>query len=285
MDVLEAMKKEMIRRRLSHRTIMTYIFYVRKFLLFCKKTPREFSKKDCREFLIKFMNKEFSWMKQYGCAGEEVAGSSLNVALNSLRFMMEEILRKSMKLNIKYSKTPKKLPICLSKKEVRLLINSINNSKHRLIVSLLYGSGLRVSEVVNLKPEDFDLELNNGWVRKGKGNKDRPFIIPKCLKTKINELIILCHQQNKSYLFSGRKRLHLSSRTVQEIIKKASCILNRNESIHPHTLRHSFATHLLENGIDVTSVQSLLGHNEARTTIGYLHIIKPKLISIKSPLD
>jgi len=149
MDILEAMKKEMFRRKLSPKTMKTYLFYVRKFLLFCKKPVRRFSKKDCREFLEKFMEKG-------------VTGSSLNVALNSLRFMMEEVLRRSMRLNIRYSKTPKNLPVCLTREEITRLVKAIKNNKHRILVSLIYGAGLRVSEVVKLRPKDIDLDTNIG---------------------------------------------------------------------------------------------------------------------------
>ncbi|MBU4501227.1 MAG: tyrosine-type recombinase/integrase [Nanoarchaeota archaeon] len=284
MDIIEKMKKEMFRRKLSHKTIMTYMFYVKKFLLFCKKSPKKFSKKDCKEFLEKFMDKEFEWMKKRPI-NDEIAGSTLNVALNSLRFMMEEVLRKSMRLNIRYSKTPKALPIYLTKDEVKRLINSISNYKHRILTSLMYGAGLRVSEVVNLKHIDIGLEEGIGWVRKGKGNKDRPFIIPQCLKEDIKNVIRVNKRKSIYYVFPGRKGMHLSTRSVQMILKKASKISGINKNIHPHTLRHSFATHILEAGADVTVVQSLLGHNESRTTMGYIHTIKPKLISVRSPLD
>lgn len=276
MDVVERMKKEMIRRRLSHRTITTYLFYVRKFLLFCKKEPRYFSKKDCREFLLGFMEGELSWTKKVK-GGEEIAGSTLNVALNSLRFMMEEVLRKSMRLNMRYSKTPKKMPVCLARDEVKRLIDAIDNSKHKLLVSLMYGAGLRVNEVVKLRAEDLELETMVGWVRKGKGNKDRPFIIPECLVPELKDM--------EGSLFPGRTYGHLSSRTVQVIVKEAAKKAGLGKKVHPHTLRHSFATHVLESGVDVSAVQSLLGHNEARTTMEYLHSIKPRLISVKSPLD
>ncbi len=278
MDVLDRMKKEMFRRGLSHRTISTYLFYVRKFLLFCDKPPKRFTKKDCRQFLELFMERRFKWTKKQKT---EITGSTLNVALNSLRFMMEEVLRKSMKLNIKYSKMPKKLPTCLTKKEITELINAITNTKHRTLISLMYGAGLRVSEALNLKIKDLSLDESIGWVRKGKGNKDRPFIIPQSLKLPILNLI----KENTQYLFTGRNNKPLSVRTVQMILKKASKMAKLNKNVHPHTLRHSFATHVLESGADITTVQSLLGHNEARTTMQYLHITKPKLISIKSPLD
>lgn len=268
MDVLEAMKKEMFRRKLSHKTMKTYLFYVKKFLEFCKKEPKEFSKKDCRAFLEKFMEKD-------------VSGSSINVALNSLRFMMEEVLRKSMWLNIKYSKSPKTLPTCLTKEEVKKIIESLENEKHNIIISLMYGAGLRVSEVVNLRHEDIDIESNIGWVRHGKGDKDRPFIMPKTLIEKIKKLI----ESHNNYLFPGANGYHLSTRSVQEILKTASRRAGIKKNVHPHTLRHSFATHLLEKGNDVIAVQSLLGHNEARTTLNYIHIARVKLITIESPLD
>src|SRR3989344_4540286 len=268
MDILEDMKKEMFRRKLSHKTMMTYLFYVKKFLESCKKEPKEFSKKDCREFLERFMKKD-------------VCGSSLNVALNSLRFMMEEVLRRGMKLNIRYSKTPKTLPICLTKEEVKGIIDSIKNEKHRIIISLMYGAGLRVSEVVRLKCNDLDLLSNSGWVRHGKGDKDRHFILPSSLIKDIKILV----ENSKDYLFLGVTGTHLSTRSVQHIIKIASKKAGIKKNVHPHSLRHSFATHLLEKGNDVMAVQSLLGHSEARTTLNYIHTAKVKLINIESPLD
>lgn len=283
MDVIEAVKREMLRRKLSRKTIKTYLFYIRKFLLFCHKEPKRFSKKDCRDFLLRYMDGSFSWTKRG--RNEEVSGSSLNVVLNSLRFMMEEVLRKSMRLNIRYSKIPKTLPLCLNKSEVRLLIDTIENDKHRLIVSLMYGAGLRVSEVVKLKLEDLDLEVGIGWVRKGKGNKDRPFIIPETLKLDLSNLVLDCKVKAVYYLFPGLNRNHLSVRSVQQIVKTAAKKSDLDKKIHPHTMRHSFATHIIENGSDVTVLQSLLGHNEVRTTMEYLHLARPKLISVRSPLD
>ena len=277
MDPIESMKKEMLRRKLSYKTIKTYLFYVKKFLLFKKDKPiKQISKKDCNEFLNQFMENKLHWSK----FEKEIAGSTLNVALNSIKFLMEEILRKSMRLNIKYSKTLKTLPICLTKQEVLTFLNAIQNPKHKLLIALMYGAGLRVSEVTKLKPQDLDITTNIGWVRKGKGNKDRPFIIPKCLTEELKIII----NTNPIYLFPGRKS-HLTTRSVEMIINNITKKLKWKKNIHPHTFRHSFATHLLEQGSDITSVQSLLGHSEARTTLTYLHIVKPELIKIKSPLD
>lgn len=268
MDIVESMKKEMFRRKLSHRTILTYLFYVKKFLNYCHKDPKEFSRNDIKEFL-------------YHYAEKKRAGNSLNVVTNALRFMMVEVLHKSARTGIKYSKTPKRIAEFLTIDEVKRLTDSIMNPKHKLMIKLMYGTGLRVSELVMLKKQDIDFEQQIGWVRGGKGNKDRMLILPKCLIEDLKMLV----DGSKYYLFSGNKGSHYSTRSIAEILKKATRISGINKNVHPHTLRHSFATHLLENGNDVLVVQALLGHSEARTTMAYLHSLKPKLLSVKSPLD
>jgi integrase/recombinase XerD len=149
----------------------------------------------------------------------------------------------------------------------------------------MYGAGLRVSEAIKLKPCDIWLDESIGRVRHEKGNKDRPFIIPEQLKEEIMLLIQETNDSKELYLFPGNKKTHLSVRSVQMILKNAARQSGINKKIHPHTLMHSFATHVLEEDADIIAVQSLLGHNEIRTTMGYLHIIKPKLISVRSPYD
>jgi len=203
--------------------------------MFCQKTVDKVSKKDIREFL-------------YNLKEKNKAGNTLNVHLNSLKFLFEEILGKRMKINIRYSKVPEKLPIVLSKEEIKKLFNAIENPKHKLMIQLMYSSGLRVSELINLRVEDLRLEEGYGYVRQGKGNKDR----------------IL---------------------SLQQILKKASKKARLNKKVSPHTLRHSFATHLIEHGYSLIDVQVLLGHKSPETTFSYLHSSTPKLLNIKSPLD
>jgi len=212
---------------------------------------------------------------------KNVTGNSINVALNALKFMMEEVLRKNMRLNIRYSKVPERLPIYLTKDEIRVLLRSIANPKQKLLVSLMYGAGLRVGEAVKLKKEDFDLKQAVGWVRAGKGNKDRLFIIPDILKQELEDRLA----KSTIYLFQGAKGHHYSVRSVQMIIKRAAMQAGIKKDVSPHTLRHSFATHLIESGKDITVVQALLGHKSPDTTMVYLHIANPKLVDVKSPLD
>lgn len=267
-DVLYSMKREMLRRRLSPRTVKTYLQYVKQFLLKNKdKEPKQFSKKDVREFL-------------YYLEQREVSGSTLNVAHNALRFMMIDVLHKACYLKIRYAKIPVRRPEYLTKEEVRKILLVIVNPKHRLLVSLMYGAGLRVSEVTKLKTSDFSFEENIGWVRGGKGNKDRPFIIPQVLKEELKK----CCEEEKTWLFPGRKGA-LTTKSVQMIVEKAGIKAKIKKHVHPHMFRHSFTTHLLESGIDVTSVQSLLGHVRPETTLGYSHATRPQMIVIQSPLD
>lgn len=273
MDILESYKKELLRRKYSIKTIKTYLFCIKKFLKQYQKDPRKIKKTDITKYLNKFIEKD-------------TPGSSINVNLQALKFLTEEILHKPRRFyHIKYSKTPKKLPEVLTKKETIKIIQEIKNKKHRLMIKLMYSSGLRVSELVHLKVQDFNFENNFGWVRKGKGNKDRLFIIAK----KINQDLINHIKENKlnnnDWLFKGQKLSHYSTKSIYLIVKKATKKAKIQKKVHPHTLRHSFATHLIENNYDVISVQSLLGHNSPETTMIYLHIASPNMLKIQSPLD
>ncbi|MCF7866679.1 tyrosine-type recombinase/integrase, partial [Candidatus Woesearchaeota archaeon] len=250
-DVLYNMKREMLRRKLSPRTVKTYLNYVKMFLLANKeKDVRKFSKKDVREFLYKLEEKK-------------VSGSTLNVAHNALRFMMIDVLHKACYLKIKYAKTPVRQIEYLTKEEVIKILNVIENAKHKLLISLMYGAGLRVREVTRLKITDFSFEENIGFVRGGKGNKDRLFIIPQKIK---KELQKVCSQETH-WIFPGRNG-SLTVKSVQLIVKQAGKKAKIKKHVHPHIFRHSFTTHLLESGIDVNSVQGLLGHVRPETTLG-----------------
>lgn len=270
--ITELMKKEMLRRNYSIRTIQSYCFCVKHFLNKCKKEIKKITKKDVKDYLDLLISKERS-------------GSTINLNLCSIKFMLEEIMHRNMNIKIKFSKKPKTAPFFLIKEEVKSLFDATENKKHRLMLELLYSAGLRVSELTKLKVSDFEFSKNYAWVRKGKGNKDRMFIIAERIKQQLVRFIEKNKLKYSDYLFRGSKHRHISSRTVQEIIKSSSKKAEITKNVHPHTLRHSFATHLIENGNDVSSVQSLLGHNSSQTTMIYVHMASPKLINIKSPFD
>ncbi len=269
MDPSEQIRKEALRRGYSNKTIIAYSRCVQLFLYHTKKDIRQIKREDILNYVDFLIGKKYS-------------GNTININYCALRFYFLEILGKKLFRSIRYSKIPKKLPIVLSKDEVKLIIGCIKNKKHQLMIKLLYSAGLRVSELVNLRVEDIDLNDLRGWVRKGKGNKDRQFLISKRIKKELEEYV---NSKNlKSFLFSGRNGTH-SVRTIQEIVKNARKKAKIKKRIHPHTFRHSFATHMIEAGVDLVILQNLMGHNSAETTVGYVHLVKPKLNRMKTPLD
>lgn len=265
MDLIYLMKKEICRRGYSPRTKDAYVGCVTNFMKKCKKEPKKFTKKDVKEYLYYLVEKGMT-------------RSTLNLNLQALKFALNNILGKRFILNLPGAKKASKLPVVLSKKEVISIFDVIKNKKHKLMVRLMYSAGLRVSELVNLKVENLDLDNMSGWVRRGKGNKDRMFIIAKSIKEDLVGLM------SEDYIFKGR-RGHISVRTVQQVVKKATKKAKIRKMVSCHTFRHSFATHLIEDGYPITTVQVLLGHKSVETTMIYIHIASPQLINVKSPID
>jgi len=273
MDIPDLIRKEGLRRGLSIRTIKTYSNCVSKFLRYYRnKDVKKITKKDVKNYIDKLIEKK-------------AAGNTVNVYLNSIKFLMEKILGRRLMYKIKFSKVPKRLPTVLTKEEVKNLFNTIENKKHKLMIELMYSAGLRVSELTHLRVKDFEFSKNYGWVRKGKGSKDRLFIIAEKLNKELQEFIKNNNLNYDSYLFKGNKNRHISKESINIIIKKAAKKAKIEKNVHCHTLRHSFATHLIENGYSINDLQSLLGHNSSETTKMYIHMANPKLINIRSPLD
>lgn len=272
MDVVQLMIKESLRRGYSSKTIKTYIHCIKQFQKKCQKEPKKITKNDVRLYIDSLIEKDAS-------------GSTINVHLNAIKFLLEEILRKKILLDIRYSKIPKRLPSVLTKEEVQRLIKAVENQRHKLIVKLLYSSGLRLSELVHLRKENIELDKNLGLARRCKGRKDRLFLIAERLRDELKQYIKKNCLEPESWLFKGRKGRHLSQQAVQEIVKRAAKKAGIPKNVHPHTLRHSFATHLIEDGYDVASVQFLLGHNSSETTMKYVHMSSPKMVSVRSPYD
>jgi len=273
MDLVELMKKELLRRHYSSRTVESYSFCLKKFLLWCKdKEPRTITKRDVKAYLDELCERG-------------VAASTLNLHQQALKFALMNVLNKRFFINLPYSKLPKSLPEVLTQEEVVKLFGAIDNTKHSLMVRLMYSSGLRVSELVNLRVKDFEFDKNYGWVRKGKGCKDRLFVLAGLIKHDLLGFIKANGLSFDSWIFQGRKHGHLTTRTVYAIVKQASVKAGLGKRVHPHTLRHSFATHLIENGYDLVKVQALLGHNSPDTTMVYVHMASPDLLGVQSPYD
>lgn len=218
--------------------------------------------------------------------GKGASASSLNVSLQALKFYFEGVNhRRKMYIELPYSKRSVKLPVFLDKEEVEELLKNIKNHYHKIIIAFLYSTGLRVGELVNLRVENLNLIGRYGIVRKGKGNKDRIFIISERLVGIIAQIITNNKLENEDYLFVNQKKGKYSVRTIQQIIKNACKNMGIKKNIHPHTMRHSFATHIIENGESISEVQALLGHKSPETTLIYVHTAKGKMIKVKSPYD
>lgn len=212
------------------------------------------------------------------------SGSYINQMVNSIKFYYETVLGMPKRLyEIERPRKKKVLPKLISVEETQALINNTNNLKHKCIVSLLYGAGLRRSELLNLKLSDIDSKRMVIEIRNGKGGKDRLTMLSDAL---LEDLRVYYKQwKPKTYLFEGANGKAYSGTSVGKIVKTAARKAGIKKTVTPHMLRHSFATHLLENGTDMRYVQVLLGHSSTRTTEIYTHVAVNNIKTIKSPLD
>jgi site-specific recombinase XerD len=192
------------------------------------------------------------------------------------------VVKNQQKIDIQSAKKPKSLPIVLSRDEIRKILESLKNAKHKLLLSLAYGSGLRVSEVVALKVQDLDFEELTVLLKQAKGQKDRISVMPQGLIDDLKNLV--AGKEKGDFVFASERGGKLTERTAQKVFENALRKAGIKKDATFHSLRHSFATHLLENGVDVRYVQELLGHQNIRTTQIYTQVTNPKLKNIRSPL-
>lgn len=264
---IEKITTELKLKDSSQRTIQSYLFFLKPFLEKIEN-PSIITLDQVKSFLVDLIDK--------------YSNKSRSLAVSSLRFFFKRVVdRPDIFVKLEVPKKEKKLPIVLTIEEVQKLINTANFEKTKLIIQLLYSAGLRVSELVNLKPEDFNFEDNSGWVRGGKGKKDRIFRIAESLSKELQKY--LKSNPDNQYLFSKDKPL--SPRNIQLIISRTAKKVGINKKVTPHTLRHSFATHLLENGENLATIQQLLGHENLETTRIYTHISQEQLKKVQNPLD
>ena len=265
---LEKTKEELVVRNYSPRTVSSYLQALKSFLKFSKDKQGE-PNRLVKKYIL-FLHKQ------------NKAPQTINIHLNAVRFFYREVIKKRVTLTVKNVKRNKRLPIVLSRDEISLSINSVKNIKHKLILSIGYGSGLRVSEVVSLKVMDVDLNELTIHLKHGKGKKDRISILPEQI---IDDLkILMSGKKMGDYIFESERGGKLTTATAQKVFKNALKKSGINKPATFHSLRHSFATHLLENGVDVRYVQELLGHKNIATTQVYTKVTNPKLKNIKSPL-
>lgn len=214
-------------------------------------------------------------------ADQGLSAQTRNLHLNAIKFYYRRVAGCSDKITVSCAKEPKKLPTVLTRDEIGSILLEIKNHKHWLLIALAYGAGLRVSEVVALQVQDLDFTTMTICIRQAKGLKDRISLLPEKLARKLKRYML--HKQSGDYLFANSQGVKLTTRTAQMIFKKALAKANLKKKASFHSLRHSFATHLLENGTDTRIIQRLLGHHDIHTTQLYTQVANSTLQRISSP--
>lgn len=267
--LLQKMEIELKIRNYSPRTIDAYLACLKDYFEYKQLNLDKLDQDNVRSYLLQKQGKNYS-------------PQTINLYLNAIKLFYHDIIRSTEPISIRFAKRNKELPVVLSRAEIQKLLSVIKNAKHQLLLSLAYGAGLRVSEAISLKVKDLNLEELTIHLKHAKGKKDRLTLIPEKL---VNDLRnIIAGKSGDDYVFASERGGKLTERTAQAVFEKASRLVDIKKDATFHSLRHSFATHLLENGTDVRYVQELLGHANIRTTQIYTHVTNPALRSIKSPL-
>ncbi|HTY44156.1 MAG TPA: site-specific tyrosine recombinase/integron integrase [Patescibacteria group bacterium] len=269
-EFLEKLKVELTISKNSKYTLRNYLNANSELLDFSKRNPDEITEDDVKAFMASKLT--------------DSSSSSIIVFLSALRFAYSGILKKDVTLGIKRPRREKRIPDVLTKEETRRLIDFLPNKKSKLMISMIYACGFRVSELINLKVSDLNFAEMTGHVRQAKGKKDRVFNIPHFLLKALTKQVVEQKEAGQEYLFNGPNG-KLTDRNIQKIVRIAAKKAGIDKKVHPHTLRHSFATHLLENGVDIRKIQELLGHADLSTTQIYTHISTEELKKIPSPID
>ncbi|MDR2102035.1 MAG: tyrosine-type recombinase/integrase, partial [Treponema sp.] len=269
---LEKLETELRSRKYSAKTMQAYIYFNKAFCRSINKSPDTVTDEDVKGYLAGLDKVK------------NLSTSSMNLAISSLKFFYNGVLKKEVAREQHRPRQDKRLPSVLSKPEVELILNTEKNPKHRLLLMLAYSSGLRVSEVVALRKEHIDFSRKTILVCAGKGRKDRYTLLSARAAQFIQNYCTMYSLDN--WLFPGQSAgTHLSIRSAQSIFEKCLQRTSIRKFVSIHSLRHTFATHLLESGIDIKYIQSLLGHTSLRTTERYTHVARRNLLRIQSPLD
>jgi len=267
------MLEELQRRNYSQITIDCYLRHVAEFAKFFRRSPDALGADEIKQFQLHLIHQK------------KVAWSTYIQATAALRFFFIKTLGQAvMAEKIPFPKRPKYLPTVLSQDEVRRLLDATPSLKHRALFMALYGGGLRVSEACNLAVADIDSSRMVIHVRQAKGHRDRDVMLSPVLLEELREYF-RC-KRPKGWLFPGKSGDRpITTKAVFLLVRKAAARAKITKTVSPHVLRHSFATHLLENGTDVRTIQLLLGHKDLETTVIYLHVSQHHVQKTVSPLD
>ena len=271
--ILEEYLNKLDQKQYSSNTKSVYLNYFRDFVShFQNRQLETISKEEISEYIVKLIREK------------GISESQQNQRINAIKFYYEKVLGKYKEYyNIDRPKKKKQLPDVLSKEEVFAMIKNTNNLKHKSILSLLYSCGLRRSELLDLKLIDIDSKRMLIKVKGGKGKKDRYVQLSEFVLTLLRNYYKKYHP--KTYVFEGQNNEQYSSSSVVKLVKDAANRAGIKKNVYPHMLRHSFATHHLEQGTDLRYIQEWLGHNSSKTTEIYTHVSKKDFHKFKNPID
>ncbi|MCP3882773.1 MAG: tyrosine-type recombinase/integrase [Sulfitobacter sp.] len=269
----KAMMEAMLLRGFSERTQESYIKGVFGIAKYYRLSPDQLSDQQVRHYLVHLLRER------------KLAYSSCNVALNAIRFLFREVLlRPRNEIHLPGPRQPQRLPEILSREEVGRILEAATDLRHKTLLRTAYGAGLRVSEVCHLRVKDIDSDRMSIRVEQGKGAKDRYTLLSPHLLVQLRNYWRT--YQPDDWMFVHRNGVDpLPVDTVQKIFYQARDKAGIRKRGGIHGLRHAFATHLLEAGVDIHTIQKLLGHRSIRSTLRYFHLAQVKLLGTRSPLD
>ena len=265
--------EKLIRVRYSESTIKTYSKYFKDFqLAFTDRNLNELTPADINNYMLGLIEKQ------------KMSISQQNQRINAIKFYYEKVLGRTKEFyQIDRPKKHRSLPKIISEQEILQMLTVTNNLKHKAVLATIYSAGLRRGELINLRKQDIWFDKNLLFIKAGKGKKDRTSILSESLAIVLKKY--LERYKPNYYVFEGKNRAKYNPGTIVKIVINAGKLANIDKHVTPHMLRHSFATHLLEQGTDLRYIQTILGHESSKTTEIYTHVSKKSLAKIKSPLD
>jgi len=273
---MSQLRKRFIRdlkiRNYSSNTIRNYVTAVQLLSRFYGMCPSAITAEQIKDYLESLLKNKKSW-------------SNVNIKMSAFNLLYRDTLEQGWKVQtLKRPKSQKKLPVVFTQEEVTQFLSVIKNVKHRAVMMTIYSAGLRCSEASNLRIRDVDSKRHRMMIRDAKGHRDREVILSKRLLSYLREYVRL--YKPKDYLFYGQHiDRPISTSSLSKIFKSAVERSGIKKESHLHTLRHSFATHLLNKGVDIRIIQKLLGHRSVSTTVIYCQISKHRFENTQSPLD
>jgi site-specific recombinase XerD len=271
--VLKRFIEEIQLKGYSENTLKTYRNEFGIYLHYLKEIPAQScTVEDIRNYILYCINEL------------QLSEATIHSRINAVKFYYEQVLRRERFLiEIPRPKKPLQLPKVIAPADIKRLFATADNLKHNTMLKLCYGLGLRVSEIVNLKIKDIDSKAMQVFIERTKGKKDRYVNLPESILPQLRAYFT--EYKPKVYLFEGQYGGQYSSRSAQQVFKNALLKAKINKTVGIHSLRHSFATHLLEQGTDIRFIQELLGHSDIKTTLLYTEVSDKSIRKIKSPLD